>query len=200
MTFHGARLDLDPGLISRVGGDCASRVGESAGCRLGRPGSTPGCCWVRGALSDSGGQLPGDGEPAQPQWLGFPASGLVAGQRQQLQPGGDLACQDHDRAVDLVLGGIMQGTIRQAGVFCSVNAVFGSSSRWWRNFSSGAKCQVVGRDHPLCVISGEYNLTSATLGFSDDGRLLTCGFVLGTARICALSGASSLGRWRMCGP
>lgn len=90
----------------------------------------PGCVGgqVQGASSGSGDQMPGDGEQAQPQSFGFPASGLVISQRQQLHPGGDLTGQSHDRAVDLVLGEVVQREVGQAAVFGGADAVLGAGS------------------------------------------------------------------------
>lgn len=74
--------------------------------------------------SGGAGEPAGDGEQPQSQAFGFPPSGRVVVQGEHLEPGGELAGKADDGAPDLVLGGVVQGEVGQAGVFGVADAVF----------------------------------------------------------------------------
>lgn len=85
----------------------------------------PGGCV--GQVQDGAAGVAGDGgrdgEDPQPQALGLPPSGLLAGQGEHLHPGDDLGREGHDREPDLVLCEVVQRHGAQSGVLGGADAV-----------------------------------------------------------------------------
>lgn len=71
-----------------------------------------------------GDELCGGGEQAEPKSAGFPEPGF-AGEGEHRQPGQEVEGDLDDLEPDLVLGGVVEGEVAQAGSACGPDAVFG---------------------------------------------------------------------------
>ena len=69
------------------------------------------------------GEGGGDGEDPVAEPFGFPPSGVVAGEAEELHPGGELGGESDQRAV---LVEVVQGEVGQAGVLGVADPVFGA--------------------------------------------------------------------------
>ncbi len=83
---------------------------------------------MQGDLAAGDSEAAGDRQQPEPQALGFPTASVVAGQRKQLSPGGQVERERDQGAPDLVLGEVVQRQVGQSGVLGDADAVLGAGT------------------------------------------------------------------------